>query len=236
MNVITKKVELNISKDGTKIELTKPLVLHKGDGNVCLDLHIIGADYDFHSLSTEAKDVSCEVNVLKSNSKEFTFNAEVLEGNIVHFEVPSDLVDEYAEVGIHLVQLVICYNLTSRMALPTFQMTVKDRFDLDTINTMPVTPQIVEEINKIITSKMAVTNGVLDGNTRKISELQETVLTLANRNHKHEEYNKKDEQISVEQLPDETVATLAEVKKIRFVDQLPPLSEQENDAIYFVCG
>ncbi|WVR22065.1 MAG: hypothetical protein [Malazfec virus 1] len=241
MNMITKKVELNISKDGTKIELTKPLVLHKGDGNVCLDLHIIGADHDYHKLAQQTKDttgttVMAEVNVLKPNSQEFKFQAEVLEGNIVHFEVPSALMDEYAEVGIHLVQLVICYGLTSRMALPTFQMTVKDRFGLDTINTMPVTPQIVEEINKIITSKMAVFQSAITAHDNEIAQNKQAILHKASENHKHEEYNKKDEQISVEQLPDETVATLAKVRDIRFVDQLPSKDEQEPDTIYFVVG
>lgn len=239
--MIKKDVELNISKDGTKITLTKPLVLHRGDENVCLDLHIIGADYDFHRMvetdEVVGESVMAEVNVLKPNSEEFQFRAEVLEGNIVHFEVPNLLLDEYAEVGIHLVQLVIRYGLTSRMALPAFQMTVKDRFDLDTINTLPVTPQIVSEIKKIVANEMLTVKGNLEAHRGDIAKNKEAIARKADADHKHDDlYNKKAEKIAVEQLPEETIETLAKVRDIRFVDQLPPKEEQEKDVIYFVVG
>ena len=239
--MIKKDVELNISKDGTKITLTKPLVLHKGDENVCLDLHIIGADYDFHRMvetdEVVGESVMAEINVLKPSSEEFQFRADILEGNIIHFEVPSTLVDDYAEVGIHLLQIVVCYGITSRLALPTIQMTVKDRFDLDTINTMPVTPQIVTEINKIVDNKMRITNGAVDNNTRQIGLLQEDMNNKADADHDHDEvYVKKSEKITMEQMPQEVLDTMAEVKKIRFVDQLPPKEEQKQDVIYFVVG
>ena len=111
--MIKKDVEITISKDGTKATLTKPLQLHKGDANVCLDLHILGIDYDFHNLMVNDEEVAttvvAEINVLKPNSEEFQFRADILEGNIIHFEVPSTLVDDYAEVGIHLVQIVVCF-------------------------------------------------------------------------------------------------------------------------------
>ena len=241
--MIKKDVEITISKDGTKATLTKPLQLHKGDANVCLDLHILGIDYDFHNLMVNDEEVAttttavAEINVLKPSSEEFQFRADILEGNIIHFEVPSTLVDDYAEVGIHLVQIVVCYGLTSRLALPTFQMTVKDRFDLDTISTLPVTPQIVTEINKIVDNKMRITNGAVDNNTRQIGLLQEDMNNKADADHDHDEvYVKKSEKIAVEQMPQEVLDTMAEVKKIRFVDQLPPKEEQEQDVIYFVVG
>ena len=239
--MIAKNVELNLSKDGTKITLTKPLVLHKGDENVCLDLHIIGADHDYHRM-VETEDVvgdtvMAEVNVLKPNSEEYQYRAEVLEGNIVHFEVPSTLLDERAEVGIHLVQLVICYGLTSKMALPTFQLTVKDRFDLDGISTLPVTPQIVTEITKIVDQKMALLKGTVDKHGQDILDNSQRIAGKADKDHNHDDvYNRKDEKVAMEQMPQEVVATLAKVRDIRFVDQLPPVEEQEKDVIYFVIG
>lgn len=241
--MIKKDVELTINKDGTKATLAKPLQLHKGDAHVCLDFHILGIDYDFHDLVVDDAEeivsttVMAEINILKPDSTEMVRTAEVLEGNIIHFVVEPSLLDERAEIGIHLIQIVICYGLTSRLALPTIQMTVKDRFDLDTINTLPVTPQIVSEIKKIVANEMLTVKGNLEAHRDDIAKNKEAIARKANADHNHNDvYNKKSEKIAVEQLPEETIATLAKVRDIRFVDQLPPKEEQEKDVIYFVVG
>ena len=59
----------------------------------------------------------------------------------------------------------------------------------------------------------------------------------ADADHDHDEvYVKKSEKVTMEQMPQEVLDTMAEVKKIRFVDQLPPKDQQEQDVIYFVVG
>ena len=241
--MMKKDVEITISKDGTKATLAKPLQLHKGDAHVCLDFHILGVDYDFHDLVVDDAEqvvsttVMAEINILKPDSTEMVRTAEVLEGNIIHFVVEPSLLDERAEIGIHLIQIVICYGLTSRLALPTFQMTVKDRFDLDTINTMPVTPQIVSEIKKIVANEMLTVKGNLEAHRDDIAKNKEAIARKADADHNHNDlYNKKSEKVTMEQMPQEVLDTMAKVHDIRFVDQLPPKEEQEPNVIYFVIG
>ena len=241
--MIKKDVEITISKDGTKATLAKPLQLHKGDAHVCLDFRVLGIDYDFHDLVVDDAEeivsttVIAEINILKPDSTEMVRTAEVLEGNIIHFVVEPSLLDERAEIGIHLIQIVICYGLTSRLALPTIQMTVKDRFDLDTVQTLPVTPQIVTEIKKIVANEMLTVKGNLEAHRDDIAKNKEAIARKADADHNHNDlYNKKSEKVTMEQMPQEVLDTMAKVHDIRFVDQLPPKEEQEKDVIYFVVG
>ena len=103
--------DLTIKVKGNKANISKPVFLYLGDGDITLLIKvvesnfIIGATDDELNIVEQADTTYARVCILKPNNELIYSNkCKIVEGKI-KFEISKEFIDELAEVGEHLLQI-----------------------------------------------------------------------------------------------------------------------------------
>lgn len=150
-----------------KAFLSEPITIFLGDKDIRLQIMLKQVRNQFNTKVLNDLDVldsveSCEVAIQKPNGELFTATAHV-ENKIVIIDIDSTWTDELAEVGVHLVQLILLSGDGGHITLPTVEVMVAKPLE------------VREEGSEQIISDLYTENGIAllseDGNGLKISEL-----------------------------------------------------------------
>ena len=150
-----------------KAFLSEPITIFLGDKDIRLQIMLKQVRNQFNTKVLNDLDVLdsvefCEVAIQKPNGELFTATAHV-ENKIVIIDIDSTWTDELAEVGVHLVQLILLSGDGGHITLPTVEVMVAKPLE------------VREEGSEQIISDLYTENGIAllseDGNGLKISEL-----------------------------------------------------------------
>lgn len=246
-----------------KAFLSEPITIFLGDKDIRLQIMLKQVRNQFNTKVLNDLDVldlveSCEVVIQKPNGELFTATAHV-ENKIVIIDIDSTWTDELAEVGVHLVQLILLSGDGGHITLPTVEVMVAKPLEFR------------EGASEQIESDFYSENGIAfileDGSGGiKISELEPTEtgigwipMALGSKNYKyalklhqyakiehtHKEYLKEHQDISHLATKEEMtelrndiptmidgMVTSTSITKIEVVDELP--TKQEQGVLYIV--
>lgn len=120
--MITKNIKAYI--DGNSIELSEQINVYSGDGDIDINMTLIGFSYELEQMYSDMK-------IIKPDGSDSITKRHLVVNDIVNFIITREMIDESIEVGEHKLQIRIWDSLEggNRIALPPFIFAAKKELE-----------------------------------------------------------------------------------------------------------